>query len=70
MVNQSNTSSSSQLLSNNSLINSSLPILSFKSLIVNNSYQQKDIISDLFNIITKLMHKSNPGKIFHCCVRL
>lgn len=70
VVNQSNTSSSSQLLSNNSLINSSLPILSFKSLIVNNSYQQKDIISDLFNIITKLMHKSNPGKIFHCCVRL
>ena len=58
-INQMNIAASNQTAS--SLIGSSLPILPFKS-IVSSSFQQKDIISDLFNIVTKIIHRNSSFK--------
>lgn len=58
VVNQTNLASQTQ----SNLISSSLPILAFKSLITNNNFQQqKDVLSELFNILTKMIHRINQS---------
>ena len=60
VVNQTSTASQTT----NNLLSSSLPILAFKSLIISNNYhQQKDILSELFNILTKIIHRINQSKL-------